>query len=183
MDADKPREVTLDDPQTALKATEPIDAGRVRPEAVLQGTAPEASPGGVPATSTPPPAGPLIDKSLGSLVMEITQDFSKLMRKEVELAKQETTEMVRTKLMAAGLGVVGAVLGLFLVPFVLFTVYQILAVWVANWIAALIVTLLTAAGCGGAFLAAKAKFEGKLKPERTIRTLKKDVQWAKHLKK
>jgi len=121
--------------------------------------------------------------SLGGLVMEITQDISTLMRKEVELAKQETTELIRTKVKAVGLVVIGAVLALLMLPFVLFTIYQVLALWMPQWLAALIVTLVTGAGCAVMFLAAKSKFDGKLRPERTIRTLKKDVEWAKRLKK
>lgn len=121
--------------------------------------------------------------SLGDLIVEITQDLSRLIRKEIELAKGETAELLRPKLVAGALIAVGVILGMLLLPFILFTVYLVLAIWMPNWVASLIVTLVTAAACGTVFFIAKSKLAGKLMPERTIRTLKEDVEWAKHLKK
>lgn len=121
--------------------------------------------------------------SLGDLIVEITQDLSRLIRKEIELAKQETAELLRPKLIAGALLAVGVVLGMLLLPFILFTIYLILAIWLPQWVAAAIVTLATAAACGATFLVAKSKLAGKLTPERTIRSLKEDVEWAKNLKK
>jgi len=122
-------------------------------------------------------------QSLGALIVEITQDMSRLLRKEIELAKQETAELIRPKLMAAALIGVGAVLGMLLLPFILFTIYKVLALFMPGWVAAGAVTLATGIACASVFLIAKSKLGGKLIPERTIRTLKEDVEWAKHLKK
>ncbi|MGH2773110.1 MAG: phage holin family protein [Actinomycetota bacterium] len=122
-------------------------------------------------------------QSLGGLIVEITQDFSKLIRKEVELARQEATDLLKEKVMAVALIAIGAVLGLLLVPFVMFTIYKVLALFMPEWVAAVTITLVIAAACGAVFMVAKSKLGGKMAPERTIKTLKEDVEWAKNLKK
>jgi len=121
--------------------------------------------------------------SLGDLIVEITQDLSRLVRKEIALAKQETAELIRPKLMAAALIAAGVICALLLLPLILFTIIAVLATFMPTWAAALTVTIVTAAGCAGLFILAKAKLAGKLMPERTIRSLKEDVAWAKRLKK
>ena len=137
-------------------------------------------------TSEPDPLDPANERrnaqSLGGLVVDITQDLSNLVRKEIELAKKEISELVRTRLVGAGLAILGALLGLLLIPFILLTVMEVLNIWLPRWTAALIVTGLMAAAGGAAFLLAMRQFKKKVKPERTIRSLKEDAQWIKHRK-
>jgi len=137
-------------------------------------------------TSEPDPFDPANEprnaQSLGALIVDITQDLSKLVRKEIELAKGEIAEVVRSRLVGAGLAILGAVLGLLLIPFILLTVIEVLDIWMPRWVAALIVTGLMAAAGGGVFLLAMRKLKNKVKPERTIRSLKEDAQWIKHRK-
>lgn len=121
--------------------------------------------------------------SLGGLIKEISVDMSSLVRKEVELAKREITELVRTKLLAAGLFLIAGVLGVLLVPFMLLSAIEVLAIWLPRWGASLIVTGSMVAIAVIAVLIAKKKFDARMKPEVSIRSLKEDVEWARHLKR
>lgn len=129
-------------------------------------------------------------KTAGDLFSGITEDISRLVRLEIELAKQEFVEIARPKAVAAGLGLVGLVLALFIVPFLLLTIFEIFDVFMPRWLAALVVTLLLAAGSAGLFFFAKSRIEGSFKPERTInslsdtmRSLKESLSWANRTKK
>lgn len=121
--------------------------------------------------------------SAGELVSGIAQDVSRLVRLEIELAKQEIAEMARTKALAAGMGVLGVVLALMLIPFVLLTIFELFDVWMPRWTAALLVTVLIAAACGAVLLFARKQLTGTLAPERTVRSIKESVAWAKRLKR
>ena len=120
-------------------------------------------------------------RSAGDLAAGISQDVSKLVRLEIELAKQEILEIAKTKAVGAGLVAVGGLLGLFLVPFVLLTLFEVFAVWMPRWTSALLVTVLMAAACAVVFLVAKKKLEGNYKPERTIQSVTDSVVWIKRL--
>jgi putative superfamily III holin-X len=122
-------------------------------------------------------------QTAGDLLSGIAQDVSKLVRLEIELAKQEIVELAKTKAMALGLSALGAVLGFFIVPFVLLTVFELFALWMPRWVAALLVTVLIAAVCAVVFLVAKKKFEGDMVPKRTVASVKESVAWAKRLKR
>lgn len=75
--------------------------GAVPPTAPPPGPVPltEPPPGSAPRAHTAPPAGapsagPAPDASIGDLVRTITEDFSTLVRQELELAKAELTQTV-----------------------------------------------------------------------------------------
>ena len=122
-------------------------------------------------------------QTAGELLSAIAQDVSRLVRLEIELAKQEITELAKTKAVALGMGAVGVVLALFLVPFVLLTVFEALAEGMPRWASALVVTILIAAVCGVLCFVAKKKLEGEYVPKRTVASLKENVRWAKRLKR
>lgn len=129
-------------------------------------------------------------RTAGDLFSGITEDVSRLVRLEIELAKQEFMEIARPKAVAAGLGLVGLVLALFIVPFLLLTIFEIFDVFMPRWLAALVITLLLAVGSAGLFFFAKSRIEGSFKPERTInslsdtmRSLKESLSWANRTKK
>lgn len=125
-------------------------------------------------------------QTAGDLLAGITQDLSKLIRLEIELAKQEVVELARPKMLALGMGALGVVLALFIVPFLLLTIFETLDIFMPRSLAALVVTLLITAGAAGVFFVAKNKLEGTFVPEKsvksvkiTLRTLKESVKWAK----
>lgn len=120
-------------------------------------------------------------RTAGDLAAGITQDLSKLVRLEIELAKQEVVEIARTKAVGAGLVAVGGVFGLLLVPFVLLTLFELFALWIPRWASALLVTVLVAIISAVLFLLARNRLRGNYKPERTISSLRDNVAWVKRL--
>jgi len=119
-------------------------------------------------------------ESMGDLVSRLTEDLSRLMRDEVELAKVEINHTVENlKTAGASIGVAGA-LGLMAFVMLSFAAAWGLAEVVPTGVAFLIV--------GGAYglvaLALLALGRQRLKavkpvPEQTVETLKEDVAWAK----
>ncbi|MGQ0679076.1 MAG: phage holin family protein [Actinomycetota bacterium] len=122
-------------------------------------------------------------QSAGQLLSGIAQDVSKLVRLEIELAKQEIVELAKEKAVAAGLAALGVVLGLMLIPFLLLTLFEILDLFMPRWVAALLMSLVVAGGAGGVLILARNKFGGTVKPERTVRSIKESLEWAKRLKR
>jgi len=120
--------------------------------------------------------------NVGALIKDITTDVSTLVRKEIELAKAEVSQIVKEKLVAVGLFVVGGVVAVLILPFALLTLMEVLAIWLQRWAAALIVTLMMIAGGGLLFVIGAKKIKGKTLPEETIGSIKEDVAWAKNRK-
>jgi len=85
---------------------------------------------------------PTGQRSLGQLVSDLSEQTSRLVRAEIQLAKTEIAE--RAKLLGAGAGmlVAAGVLGLYLLTAVLATLVIVLDLWLPLWLASLIVTLL-----------------------------------------
>ncbi|HVL64486.1 MAG TPA: phage holin family protein [Actinomycetota bacterium] len=121
------------------------------------------------------------EKSAGALMKEVTEDLSTLVRKEVELAKQELGRSVSAKLKGAViLGIVGLV-GVFALIFLLLAIRDgldvVLATWLADLASAGILLLLAALGA----LIAKKKLATPISAEMTKQTIKDDVEFAKSI--
>ncbi len=132
------------------------------------------------AVQTDPHRRPLEDRSTLELVRSIVTGTSTLVRKEVELARQEVVEGVTSKLKGAIAMAAGAVLGLFVLGFLGLAAAYGLDLVVAPWLSRLIVAgafLLLAALA--AVLGMRALKKGTLVPEKTKRTVKEDVEWAR----
>jgi len=119
-------------------------------------------------------------RSVGDLIGEVTSDLSKLMRQEMELAKAEmkveASKAGKAGGMLAGAGVAGNLMLVFLSVALMWLLDEIMPL---GW-AAFIVALLW--GIVAAVLGLRGKRELKTinpKPERTVESLKEDVQWAK----
>jgi F0F1-type ATP synthase assembly protein I len=123
------------------------------------------------------------DRSLGELVASMSQDLSTLMRKEVELAKEEIRVEVR-KAGKAGTGFAGAAAsglyaGFALVLAIGFLLDHVLPTWAAFLIVAVVL------GGAAAVMAKKGQQEMQQvnpTPEKTIQTLKEDAQWLSERK-
>jgi cbb3-type cytochrome oxidase subunit 3 len=123
----------------------------------------------------------LRERPLGEVATELTRDVSLLVRQEIELAKAEMTEKGRTA--APGLGMIGGagVVALCAAGALTAFVILVLALFLPEWLAALIVGVVLA---GIAYLLVKQGKDrvadaGKPVPEQTIDTVKEDVEWAK----
>jgi VIT1/CCC1 family predicted Fe2+/Mn2+ transporter len=123
----------------------------------------------------------LRERPIGEVAKELTSDLSLLVRQEIDLAKAEMAEKGRTA--APGLGMFGGagVVGLCAAGALTAFLILVLAIFLPEWAAALIVGAALAAV---AFVLARQGKErvaevGKPVPEQTIETVKEDVEWAK----
>jgi hypothetical protein len=121
------------------------------------------------------------DPSLGELVGQASKELSTLVRKEIELAKAELSTEVAKAGKGAGMFGGAGVTALYGLTFVsLAAMFGLGAVLPLGW-AALIVGVVWFAVAGLLALRGKKAFASMSpKPERTIRTLKEDAQWARH---
>ena len=135
---------------------------------------------------TGPHAGPDVrhdvgEVPLGSLVRELTEDLSTLVRQELELAKAETKlEVVRAGKAGGAFGGAGLA-GWLTVLFVsLAVMFALGAVMPLGW-AALIVAVIWGAVAAALFVVGRRKMRTvNLVPEKTVETVKEDVQWLQN---
>lgn len=120
------------------------------------------------------------DRSLGEIVSKISDDLSRLMRQELQLAKVETTQEAKKAGLAAGMLGGAALAGWMTALFVSMTVMWALShVMDLAW-AALIVTVIWAVVGAVLFVTGRKKMaQVNPKPEQTIETLQEDKQWLK----
>jgi hypothetical protein len=136
------------------------------------------------ATRQDPPGpepGDLRDRSLGELLKQLSEQTTRLVHQELELAKAELTQKGRQAGMGAGMfggaGALGlAALGALTACFIL-ALNAIMPAWLAALIVAVVYGII-------AFVLvkqgqAKMKAMGPPVPEQTIETVKEDVEWAK----
>jgi hypothetical protein len=120
------------------------------------------------------------DASVGELVSRVATDLSTLLRQELELAKAEVKQEATQAGKAAGLFGVGGVAGLMTLGFLSFALMFGLAtagVWL--WLSALIVGLLWAVIAVVTLLVGRQEIKHIEGPDRTIKTVKEDVEWVK----
>jgi uncharacterized membrane protein YqjE len=127
------------------------------------------------APSTPPQR-----QSTIGLVRSIANDTSTLVRKEIELARQELTEAIKARVVGAAALGAAAVFGLLLVIFLGAAAAAALDLVFPRWLSRLIVAggFLLMAGIAAMFGLRKMK-KPPIAPEETKRTVKEDVEWAK----
>ena len=127
------------------------------------------------------PGSDLRDRSLGELLKQLSQETTRLVHQELELAKAELQHKGRQA--GAGAGLFGGAGALGLAALGALTACLILALnaIMPAWLAALIVTVVY--GVIAAVLALqgrdKVKQMGSPVPEQTIETVKEDVEWVR----
>ena len=123
----------------------------------------------------------LRERPVGEVVGELTRDLSLLVRQELELAKAEMTEKARVA--APGAGKIGAASVAVLMAAGAVTACAVLAlaIFLPEWLSALIVGVALAAAAY--LLAMRGKEQlgeaGAPIPEQAIETIKEDLEWAK----
>ena len=136
------------------------------------------------ATPQDPPGpdqGELRERPLGELLKQLSEETTRLVRQELELAKAELTQKGKQAGAGAGLfGTAGAIglaaLGALTACFIL-ALNAVMLAWLAALIVAVVYGII-------AFVLVK-QGQKKMKqasppvPEQTIETVKEDVQWAK----
>ena len=134
------------------------------------------------STPKPPPRPPVDDKSVGELVIDVSERTSTLIREEIELAKTEVREKAADASVGIAAFAAAAVTGLLALG--TFTAFLVLALDGAMpaWAAALCVTAMWAV-VGGAFALFGRQRLREMRtpvPEKTLETLKEDMQWLRH---
>jgi MFS family permease len=123
----------------------------------------------------------LHDASAAELVKQLSEQTSRLVRNEVELAKAELSEKGKRAGMGAGMFGGAGVFGLYALGALTAAVIAALATAVATWLAALIVAVVWGAIAGVMALMGKKKVQQAVPPvpEETVESVKEDVQWTK----
>ena len=122
-------------------------------------------------------------KSVGQLVKEISEDFSTLIRKEIDLAKQELGSSVAAKAKGMASIVLAATFGFFALIFMLLALRDGLSTFLWTWVADLATALILILIGAGAVLFARKKLATPIKADLTKQTVKEDIEWAKTLGK
>lgn len=123
------------------------------------------------ATGAPPDP-----RGIGELLRDLASDGTRLVRDEIALARSEAQEKARQVGVAVGMIAAGAVLAIPAIVLVLQAVVKLLAVYMPEWVAALLVGVVV--GLVGYLLVRKgqASLSGsRLAPERTAASLRRDV--------
>jgi len=120
-------------------------------------------------------------RSVPEVLQDIFGNIQEIIRSEFRLAKAEIKSEASQAAGPIKLSLIGVVLGFYALGFLLYTAVLGLSMVVAPWIAALIVT----AALGIVSMALVSAGIKRLKqvpkvPERTIETMKENVQWAKN---
>jgi hypothetical protein len=120
------------------------------------------------------------DSSPGQLATEVAKDVSTLVRQEIALAKTELQQEAKTAGTAVGAFGGAGFAGYFVLVFLsLAGMYGLDAVMPIGW-AALIVAGVWAVIAAVLAVVGRSRLKAfNPKPERTIETVKEDVQWAK----
>jgi hypothetical protein len=117
---------------------------------------------------------------MGDLLGQLSQQATVLVRQEVDLAKAELRQ--KGKRAGFGIGLIGGggLLALGAFGALTATLILVLTTFLDAWLAALIVTVVYAAGAAALALIGKERVQavGSPAPTQTIQTLKEDVQWA-----
>ncbi len=125
-------------------------------------------------------AEPHDDKTLGQLFGELTTDLSDLVRGEVMLARAEMTDKAKEVAKGGAMAGAGALVAYAGLVVLLIALALVLAEFMELWIATLIVAALTLAVGAILLVVGRNKFKNtELTPEKTVESIKEDVQWAK----
>lgn len=119
-------------------------------------------------------------RDIGHEIADIASDLQKLIQQEIQLAKTEMSQQARLSASAAAWGVIAGVMGFILLAFACVTVMFALALVLPLWLSALITTgLLTLVAAVAGMLAYQKFKKISFTPERTMESVKEDVEWAR----
>ena len=121
------------------------------------------------------------ERSLGELFGELSQQTSTLVKKEIELARLEVTRSVTGMARSSAMVAVGGVVAYAgAIVLLIGLAWLLTSLGLPVWLAFGLVGGVTAA-IGGflAYRALNAMKQLSVVPERTVETIKEDVEWAK----
>ena len=121
------------------------------------------------------------ERPTGELLKQLTDQTTRLVRQEIELAKLELQEKGKKAGVGAGMFGGAAALGLYALGALTATIILALATFLQGWVAALIVTVVYGAIAGVLALRGKAQVKQATPPvpEQAVETTKEDARWVK----
>jgi uncharacterized membrane protein YqjE len=120
------------------------------------------------------------DRSISDVLQDIFGNVQEIVRSEVRLAQAEIKTEAGKTVRAAKSLIIGGVLALYAGGLVLIAAVYALAMVLQPWLAALIVGAVVAMIAAALISTGQGRLRGVHKPEKTIRTVKEDVQWLKN---
>jgi hypothetical protein len=121
------------------------------------------------------------ERSAGEIMQDVLRDVGEVVRGEVRLARAEISEKASKAGKAGGMFGGAALFGLMGFGSLVVAGIAALAILMPLWLAALLMGIFLACLGAAAYAAGKARMkEIDPVPERTVRTIKEDVQWAKN---
>jgi uncharacterized membrane protein YqjE len=121
------------------------------------------------------------ERPVGELLRELSEQTSKLVHQELELAKLELAQKGKRAGIGAGMFGGAGLVGLYAVGALTAALVLVLATAMTGWLAALIVAALYGVLAGGLALAGRSQVQQATPPmpEQATESVKEDVQWAK----
>lgn len=121
------------------------------------------------------------DRSVAELMKQLSDQTATLVRQELDLAKAELAEKGKKAGLGAGMFGAASVFGLYALGALTACAILALALAVKGWVAALIVAAVLGAIAGVLALMGRRNVKQGVPPtpERTIESVKQDVEWTK----
>jgi len=120
------------------------------------------------------------ERSTGEIMQDVVRDVGEVVRGEVRLARAELSEKAGKAGKAGGFFGGAAVCGLMATASLVAAGIAGMAMVMPLWLAALVMGVLLACIGGAMYAGGRAKLKAiDPVPERTVQTIKDDVQWAK----
>jgi hypothetical protein len=117
-------------------------------------------------------------KPLAGLLGDVLRDLQEIVRSEVRLARAEVKEEAGKAAHAGKLAGMGAVLGVYAGGFFLLAIVRLLDTRLATWLSALVVAVVVGVIGAGLLAAGRKRMKDvKAKPEKTIDSVKENLQW------
>jgi uncharacterized membrane protein YqjE len=123
----------------------------------------------------------LRERPIGELLKQLSEETTRLVHQELELAKAELAQKGRQAGLGAGLFGAAGVIGFLALAALTTCIILLLDATMPAWLAALIVAAVYAAVAAVLAMRGRAKVKQATPPvpEQTIETVKEDVEWAK----
>jgi len=115
------------------------------------------------------------------LLRELSEQTTRLVRQEIELAKAEVSEKGKRAGIGAGMFGSAGVVGLFAFGALTAAIIAALSLAMDTWLAALIVAVVYGAIAGVLALKGRSKLQQAMPPvpQASVESVKEDVQWTK----